>query len=177
MLDAALAELGEVGYAELTFEGVARRAGVHKTTLYRRWGSREKLVLEAMLEQARVGVPVPDTGGLRSDLRALARGAAATASTPQSQTVLRTVIGIGSREPDMVRASRDFWTQRLAMDADIVRRAMLRGEVRADVQGEEIVEAVLGPIYFRLFVTAEPVDDAYLLGVADRVSAALTAAG
>ena len=172
MLDATLAELGEVGYAGLTLEGVARRAGIHKTTLYRRWQTLEKLVLAAMLEQARVGVPVPDTGSLHTDLLALCRGSLATASTPQSQTVLRTVIGIGPRDPAMVESARAFWTRRLAMDAEIVTRAVARGEIPPDTPPEEIVEAALAPIYFRLLVTGEPVDDAYLHRIAARVAAA-----
>ena len=62
VIAATLAELGERGYAALSLDSVARRAGVHKTTLYRRWGTREELVLEAMLERAGEHISVPDTG-------------------------------------------------------------------------------------------------------------------
>src|SRR6266511_5046821 len=65
---ATLAELAERGYAALSLESIARRAGVHKTTLYRRWGTREELVLEAMLARAGEHISVPDTGSLRGDL-------------------------------------------------------------------------------------------------------------
>jgi len=173
VLDATLAELGDVGLAELTLEGVARRAAVHKTTIYRRWGTRERLVLEAMLEQARVGVPVPDTGSLYTDLLALGLGAAATAATPQSQTVLRTVVALGPRDPDTAAASRAFWVERLSMDAAIVERALARCEVPPDTRPPEVIEAVLGPVYFRLLVTTEPVDDEYVGRVVDRVVAGL----
>jgi AcrR family transcriptional regulator len=80
-----MAELGESGYAEVTLDRIARRAGVHKTTLYRRWGTREALALEAMLEHAGRRVPIPDTGSLREDLLTLATAAAGAAATPQGE--------------------------------------------------------------------------------------------
>src|SRR6266496_3740796 len=73
VLRAALEELIAVGYPSFSVEGVAERAGVHKTTLYRRWRNRENLLLEAMLEHGRENVPIPDTGSLRSDLLAYAK--------------------------------------------------------------------------------------------------------
>src|SRR5262245_5375473 len=73
VLAATLAELAEGGCAALTMEGVARRAGVHKTTVYRRWGDRESLVVDALTDLIAVEVPVPDGGDVAADLRALAR--------------------------------------------------------------------------------------------------------
>jgi AcrR family transcriptional regulator len=172
-----LDELAETGYAGLTFEGVARRAGVHKTTVYRRWSTLERLVLAAMLEQARLGVPVADTGSLRTDLLALGLGSAATTATAQSETVLRTVVGVGSRDAAIARASREFWDARLAMDAAIVERAIGRDEVDAGTCPREVIEAVLAPIYFRRLVTSEPVDDDYVKRLVDRVCDGVTGAG
>src|SRR6266496_6224804 len=73
VLAATLAELAGTGYAALTVENVARRAGVHKTTIYRRWKDRESLVTDAMTELAATQVPFPDTGDIDTDLRRLAR--------------------------------------------------------------------------------------------------------
>ena len=61
-LHAALEELAEVGYAAFSLDAVARRAGAHKTTLYRRWGTPDDLLLEAMTEAAQESVPIPDSG-------------------------------------------------------------------------------------------------------------------
>ena len=66
-IDATLAELAERGYPALSLESVARRAEIHKTTLYRRWGTRENLVLEAMLDRAGERIAVPDTGSLQAE--------------------------------------------------------------------------------------------------------------
>ena len=171
-LAAALDELAESGYAAVTLEGVARRAGVHKTTLYRRWGTREALVLEAMLEHAGERVPVPDTGSLREDLLALATAAAATAATPQGEAVVRAVVAAGRHDEALAAANRRFWTERLALDGAIVERAIARGELAAGVDAESVIEAVLGPIYFRLLVTGEPVDRTFIELVVDLVSRA-----
>src|SRR5262245_7609675 len=86
---ATLAELAESGYSGLTIVTVAKRAGVHKTTLYRRWGTRERLVLEAMLDRAGERIAVPDTGSLREDLLGLARTAAANAASPEVTAMAR----------------------------------------------------------------------------------------
>ncbi|HWM08001.1 MAG TPA: TetR/AcrR family transcriptional regulator [Solirubrobacteraceae bacterium] len=171
-LAAAMDELAESGYAAVTLEGVARRAGVHKTTLYRRWGTREALVLEAMLEHAGERVPVPDTGSLREDLLALATAAAATAATPQGEAVVRAVVAAGRHDEALAAANRRFWTERLALDGAIVERAIARGELAAGVDAESVIEAVLGPIYFRLLVTGEPVDRTFIELVVDLVSRA-----
>src|SRR5664280_783734 len=83
VLEATLDQLAESGYDGLSFEAVAVRAGVHKTTLYRRWSDRTDLVLDAMLELSSQTVPVPDFGSVRADLLAIARGIAGNLSSPR----------------------------------------------------------------------------------------------
>ena len=82
VLQAALSELIENGYPGLTVERIAARAGVAKTTIYRRWGSLEGLLADLMAEQAAREIPVQDEGDLGSDLRALARDAVASVRDP-----------------------------------------------------------------------------------------------
>ena len=73
VLAATLAELADTGYAALTIENIARRAGVHKTTIYRRWTDRESLVADVLGERIALGFPIPDTGSVQDDLRQLAQ--------------------------------------------------------------------------------------------------------
>jgi AcrR family transcriptional regulator len=159
---ATLEELAESGYAALSLERVAQRAGVHKTTLYRRWGTREDLVLEAMLERAAQRVTVPDTGALRTDLLELARTAAANAGTPEVAAMARAVVAESPYDERLATANRRFWAERLALDATIVERAIARGEAVPDTEPREVIESVIGPIHLRLLLTGEPVDDAFL---------------
>jgi AcrR family transcriptional regulator len=166
---ATLAELAEAGYADLSLGSVARRAGVHKTTLYRRWGSKEELVLEAMLERAGEQISVPDTGSVREDLVELARTAAANASSPEVAAMARAVVAQSPHDPRLASANQRFWAQRLALDGGIVERAIERGEVAAETQPSRVIESVLGPIHLRLLLTGEPVDGSFLEGVVDVV--------
>src|SRR5262245_63226887 len=72
VLAATLAELADSGYAALTIEAIARRAGVHKTTIYRHWPDRERLVADVLGEHIAMDFPIPDSGSLEGDLRGIA---------------------------------------------------------------------------------------------------------
>jgi AcrR family transcriptional regulator len=170
---ATLAELAEGGYSALSLERVAHRAGVNKTTLYRRWGTREELVLDAMLERAGEHISVPDTGSLRRDLLELARTAAANAATPEVSAMARAVASEAPHDSRLAAANRRFWAERLALDAAIVERAIERGEVAEGTDPRRVIESVLGPIHLRLLLTGEPVDRAFLEGVVDVVVAGI----
>jgi AcrR family transcriptional regulator len=174
---ATLAELAENGYAGLSLERIARRAGVNKTSLYRRWGTREQLVLEAMLERAGEYVSVPDTGSLRRDLLALAKTAAANAATPEVAAMARAVAAESPRDGKLAEASRRFWAERLALDAAIVERAIERGEIRPGTKPSEVIEAVIGPIHLRLLLTHEQVDSAFIERIVDTVVDGVTPRG
>ena len=166
---ATLAELAEGGYAALSLDRIARRAGVNPTSLYRRWGKRERLVLEVMLEQVAEHVTVPDTGSLRDDLLVLARTAAANAARPEVAAMARAVAAQAPYDADLAAANEAFWAERLALDWAIVERAIARGEIDAADEPTQVIEAVLGPIHLRLLLTGRPVDDAFLERTVDTV--------
>jgi AcrR family transcriptional regulator len=175
-LAATLAELAETGYSALSLESVARRAGVHKTTLYRRWGNREELVLEAMLARAGERISVPDTGSVRDDLLELARTAAANAASPEVAAMSRAVAAQSPHDDRLAAASRRFWAERLALDEVIVERAIARGEAAPGTDPRRVIEAVLGPIHLRLLLTGEPVDSPFLEGMVALVVAGIAPA-
>jgi AcrR family transcriptional regulator len=169
VIAATLAELADVGYSALSLESVAKRAGVGKTTLYRRWGTREELVLEAMLERAGEHISVADTGSLRRDLLELARTAAANAATPEVAAMARAVAAESPHDPRLAAANRRFWAERLALDGAIIERAIERGEIEPGTDPARVVESVLGPIHLRLLLTGEVVDRRFLEGIVDTV--------
>lgn len=168
VLEAGLAELAETGYHGLSLEGVARRAGVNKTTLYRRWGTREALLLDAIRARATAEVPIPDTGSLREDLLALVRAAIGNLTSPEVQAIVRVAVALSPHEEAVAATNRAFWAERLAVDGVVVQRAVERGEI-PPVDPERVIEAVLGPPYFRLVVTGRPVDDDFLVATVDLV--------
>lgn len=174
VIAATLAELSDRGYSGVSLDGVAGRAEVHKTTVYRRWRTKESLILDAMLEHAAQTVAVPDTGSLHSDLLEMARRSAAIQTSPAGQAVVRAVAGEAPGNARIAAASRRFWAERLDLDRTILQRARDRGEIGPKAQSRPVVEAVLGPLYFRLLVTGEPLDDDFVSGVVDLVHAACT---
>lgn len=156
---ATLAELVDTGYAALTVENVALRAGVHKTTVYRRWKDRESLIGDALAEHMAADVPVPDTGTLESDLRALARSIVQTFTSPAGQAILAAMFGGAAHLPEIAAARRHVFDDRLVRAEPVVRRAVERAEIPEDTDPAELLKTLAAPIYLRLLVTAEPIDE------------------
>jgi AcrR family transcriptional regulator len=173
---ATLEELAAVGYASFSLEGVAARAGVHKTTVYRRWRNRENLLLDAMLERWREQVPIPDTGTLRSDLRAYGNALVAGLRVPEIEAAARAVASIGDPNSQLATASRAFWATRLDLASQIVERAVARKEISPEVDPRIVIEAVIAPIYFRLLLSSEKLDPRFIERLADFAAAAAQAA-
>jgi AcrR family transcriptional regulator len=167
VLEATVEELAASGVAGLSLEGVARRAGVHKATIYRRWGTRERLVLELMREQAAEAVPVPNTGSLRQDLVALAQAAVGNSASPSVEPILRAIIAELPQNPLVADTARRFWQERMALDGKIIERAIARGDIPPGTDPRGAIEAVLGPLHLRLLITGEPADAAAIQTVVD----------
>jgi AcrR family transcriptional regulator len=168
VVDAVLAELTAGGYDGLTVEAVAARSGVHKATLYRRWGGVDGLVAEALARSAELPWAIPDTGSLAGDLRGVTREVLVGFTDPASGTTATALITAALRSTRGARALADFFASRLAEAATVVTRAVDRGELSTRVDAMEVVRTATAPLYYRLFLTGEPVDEA----AADRAAAA-----
>jgi AcrR family transcriptional regulator len=159
VLAATLAELTENGYAALTVDSVARRSGVHKTTIYRRWKDREGLVADAVAERATTAkIPFPDTGDIDTDLLRLARMIVAFLTSPAGGTVAVASMSDAGRIPEVAGAKRRFFEALFRQAEPVVSSAIARGELPADTDPAELIRTLLAPIYLRLLVTAEPID-------------------
>lgn len=169
-LDAALDLLREEGFAGMTVEGVAERAGVHRTTVHRRWQSRAALVADALLDVSAEQVPVPDSGSISTDLRLFARAVRDAVSSPLGRGIASALVDPGAAE-ELSDVNRRFWDARFTATRELVERAIARGEVPAHTDPRFVIEAVGGPIWFRTFVLAERADDDFL----DRLVAAVVA--
>jgi AcrR family transcriptional regulator len=128
ILRAALEELAEAGYAGLTMDRVARRAGTNKNAIYRRWPNRAALGLAAYRRLVVAGQELPDTGGLRGDVLELLRGANRHLSSPAGD-ILRSLLGSAGDDPQLLAQLRE-----LTADAGsgswltVLGRAVARGE-------------------------------------------------
>ena len=114
VLEAALDELAERGWDQASVETIASRAGVHKTTVYRRWGSKDRLVAEALEAAADQRIQIPDTGDIDQDLRALARAVLAILTSRDGAATVRALVAGAQDFPDVGRVVRRFWATRLA---------------------------------------------------------------
>ncbi|PZG09050.1 TetR/AcrR family transcriptional regulator [Nonomuraea aridisoli] len=156
---ATLAELVERGYTGLTVDNVAERSGVHKTTVYRRWGSVEGLISDA-LELARDEPwPIPDTGSVESDLRGIVQLVRTGFDDPELGPVSSAFVAAAMQDPAAARALHDFFAARHEQSAEVVRRAIERGELPDVVDPNEVIRVAVAPVYYRLFVAHEPVSE------------------
>jgi AcrR family transcriptional regulator len=157
--------LVEKGYGRLSAEEVAERAGVHRSTVHRRFPTRAELVAQMMTTLASERVPVPDTGRLADDLLAFARDVRSATSDPIAGALTRAVVAEGGDRTELSAVSSAFWAQRWEGAGEIVRRAIARGEVPERTDHRLVVELVVAPIHFRTFVTNDPVTDELLVQI------------
>jgi AcrR family transcriptional regulator len=166
VLAATLAELAERGYAALTVDTVARRAGVHKTSIYRRWGDRESLVVDALSEHIAIDIPMPDTGAVASDLRLMARALVRWTTSTAGQAIVAALLTDAVQSPELADARRRIFDERLRRAEPVIARAVARGELPPETDPAEVVKSMAAPIYFRLLITGEPLDE----DIADRAA-------
>lgn len=151
--------LDEVGYESTTYDEIASRAGVHKTTVYRRWPSKPELVADALDLHSEQHVPVPDTGSLRGDLTALAAAVAANISSPGGARRSTSIVAAAAHSEELAETVHQFMSRRVTLTEPIVARAIERGELPVGASPRLVIEALVGPIWFRFLLTGEPIDD------------------
>lgn len=156
MLAAAFDELAENGVAAATIAGVARRSGVHETTIYRRWVTKEKLFVEAMLSRSAEEIPTPDTSSVRNDLLAIVCAVIAYVTSPAGLAALHVASLMTDDQRD---ARRAFWAARIDALRPVVERAIARGDLRPDTDAALLLETLIAPLHGRLLLTGEPVDE------------------
>ena len=171
--NAVMHELAEVGYGRLSIEAVARRAGVGKTAIYRRWSNKLEMVLEIVSDVAGRAVPLPDTGSLAGDLQLLMMIVSKALQHRIASQIIPDLMAEASRNPQIAETlQRALRTHQQAVGDKLVGQAVARGELPPGADPEMAVDLILGPLYWRLAVARTPIDDNYL----DQLTAAVTAA-
>ncbi|MCU1640095.1 MAG: TetR family transcriptional regulator [Nocardia sp.] len=173
---AAFEELADVGYGKLSMEAVARRAGVSKPTLYRRWPGKEQLVLALVEEVAVDAADTPDTGSLRGDLRAFLEAAAAGLTHPLAARIIPDLLAQAMRTPALATALQTGVGEgRRVKVAALLERAIERGELPAEVNLELALDFLLAPLFWRGLRGGDPTAPEYLDELTGMLLAALGA--
>jgi AcrR family transcriptional regulator len=166
---AILRLLADVGYGALTMDAVASEAGVGKATIYRRWRTKQDLVVDTISDLNRAEATPPDTGSLESDLRAMLHSLVASISGPTGAATL-SLLSTVPHHPALAEAFRSgpiaVWQQAFQQ---IFERAAERGEAPAGLAGSVIGETTSALLVQRWLLTGRPVDEAYADEVLDTV--------
>ncbi|MBX3261305.1 MAG: TetR/AcrR family transcriptional regulator [Labilithrix sp.] len=157
VLAAVLSELARVGYDALRLEDVAIRAGVAKTTVYRRWPTKVTLVHAAIREAGRYDEPLPDTGSLRMDMLAMLERSMALVGTPEGRAVAR-MVTTDSSDPEVQALCHDLREETRRLRARVVVRAQERGEIPAGVDPTMVTDTVFVFAISRLLRFGERLD-------------------
>ncbi|MGV9212395.1 TetR/AcrR family transcriptional regulator [Micromonospora sp. RB23] len=175
---ALMQELAAVGYGRLSIEAVARRAGVSKTAVYRRWNSKLDLVVEIVAAAAHGKLPVLDTGTLRGDLALLFQAVAHALRHPLASQIIPDLLAEAARNPAIDETLRQVLRARQQeIGGRLIARAVQRGELPADTDPDAAVDLIVGPLYWRLAIARQPLTDSYLDNLVESVAAGLGATG
>lgn len=156
-------ELAAVGYGRLSIEAVARRAGAGKAAVYRRWPSKQAMAADLITKVAVAAAETPDTGTLRGDLRAYLGAAADGLRHPLASKIIPDLLAEAGREPALAESlAEGVGGARRERAADLLRRAIARGELPADLNIPLALDFLAGPLYWRLTVNAAPLEPGYL---------------
>ncbi|MGC5344354.1 TetR/AcrR family transcriptional regulator [Streptomyces sp. DT171] len=165
ILEATRASLVDLGWSKLTMGDVANRAGVAKTTLYRRWAGKNELVVDAVAVLFDE-LELPDLGSLAADVQGVVLQFAALLERPETKTALMAVVAESTRDDALRERIRDSIVDRQKRLVMLGReRAQERGELPAEPDGataartaDLIFDVIAGAVLHRTLVSAEPVD-------------------
>ena len=174
-----LRTVGEIllheGLVDLTFERVARQAGVSKTTLYKWWPSAGALALEGYFHSVEVTLAFPDTGNIRADITTQLRSFVELMTTTPAGRLLAELIGQSQTDQDLSTDYRRLYSShRRQLAADRFTIAQETGQIRAGVDVQVLVDQLWGAVYHRLLIPDEPVTDAFAIALVDNLFEGIT---
>jgi AcrR family transcriptional regulator len=154
--------LVECGVQGLTIEKVAARAGVAKTTIYRRWRDKDELALAVVLDMVEQVVKLPELGDTRAELLAFVNAAVEVLGSTLMGRVMQGLVSDLATDPELAQAFRERVVS--VRDGEVerlVQRGIARGDLRPDTHPETAHELLIGPVYYRLLLTGQPLNRAF----------------
>jgi len=162
VLEATHALVAKGGYAAATIEAISARSGVAKTTIYRWWPNRPALVVDLLMEMAGKEVPPPagpdPLGAIRTEMRGIA-----AASDHLMGRLLTSLLGEAQHDPEIRAALLDgLFHPRTDATGKMIREAQKSGRLRKDLPAHVAVDLLVGPLFYRMFVRHQPLNDAFV---------------
>ncbi len=156
ILDGALELLEESGFANITTDAIAERAGASKATIYRWWPNKSAVLLEALREAVALELPFPDTGNLEEDIRIQLRNFTTLLTGPRGRSFAG-FIGAAQSDPEIAESFRTVWIEPRRQQAkDVLRKHQQKGALSQDIDLGQMLDLLYGPFYFRLLAGHEP---------------------
>jgi AcrR family transcriptional regulator len=161
VLTATFRLLSEAGLTGVSVDAVSRLSGVAKTTIYRHWPSRSALILDAC-SKLRPKAELTDTGNLKDDLTALALNLADRLRAARWASILPSIMDAAERDPELAKLHAQLHGEMTTGFRTIIERAQQRGELSPNRGITEIVALVIGPLFYRRWLSREPLDDGFV---------------
>jgi AcrR family transcriptional regulator len=173
---ALVQELAAVGFGRLSIEAVARRAGVAKTAVYRRWNSKLDLVIDVVSSVAGSTLPLVDTGSLQGDLEVILQIVARALRHRLASQIIPDLLAEAARTPEIAETLQTVLrAHQRSIGEQLVSLARGRGELAGSADPDLVVDLIVGPLYWRLAIARTPLSGQDLSRMARASTAALEA--
>lgn len=170
ILNAAAELLDEIGYANMTVQLIASRAGVSNKTIYRWWSNKASVVMEAFADRTAYIVAIPNTGSLREDMRVFLENSFVAHKTMKFGSTMANLVAAIQTDLDLAEAFRErFITRRREAVRQILGQAIARGELRTGIDLEMAIDSIYGPLFYRLLVGHAPLDDKFVASLVNQL--------
>ncbi|MCW2558121.1 MAG: transcriptional regulator, TetR family [Mycobacterium sp.] len=175
ILEAAGALLFDEGMASFTIDKVAARSGASKMTIYKWWPSKGALALDGYFQRVEQQLQFPDSGDVETDLRAQLHAFLAVIEDSPAGSVIAELIGQSQSDPDLKAAFlQRYSAPRRALAVATMETAKQRGQLRADLDPETVVDQLWGACYHRLLIPDQPLTPAFVDALVDNLFGGIT---
>lgn len=147
------------GRTHFSMAEVADQAGIHRSTLYRRWQTQEELIHEAMTLHA-AKIKIPDTGSWEKDIKELVKSFAEFVADPVEMAIVRAMVNPDN--PNLAKQVIDYWTPLMEQHALPIKRAQQRGEISNDLESRMVLSFILSPLLIHGLILGKPASASYL---------------
>jgi AcrR family transcriptional regulator len=155
----------QAGFRSVSIESIAAKAGVGKTTIYRRWPNKAAVIMDAFTGKVGSGTLFPEavsaTESIRLQMRAMARS-----FRGNDGALVKALLAEAQFDPELAKAFRERWTMpRRKLATGVIREAIQQGGLRSGLDPEDVIDILYAPIYYRLQMGTGPMSDAYVEGI------------